>query len=362
MKVKSTVALLCLAAPGLVAASVLTTAAQAAPPPGTPAAPVALQQSHPHHAACGAAAPGTARCDADVLDAGTSPASASGLTPTNISGVYGFNTTNTSGSGTTVAIVDANNDPTAASDLATFSSQYGLPTPNLRQVNQTGGSALPTTDGGWALEISLDIEWVHSVAPGANILLVEANSASFNDLLTAESYAASQASWVSNSWSSGEFLGESAYDSSFPATSNGHPVTYFFATGDTGLPANYPATSPDVVAVGGTSLQFNGPGSTFNNEVAWSGGGGGCSSYESAPSAQLASSNAAGCGGRRATPDVSLDADPNSGVSVYDSTPDQGQAGWFVVGGTSLATPMWAARTAIAGLSITPTTIYSTAT
>src|SRR5205814_8216189 len=117
--------------------------------------------------------------------------------------------------GETIAIVDAYNDPTAASDLATFSSQYGLPpctTANgcLTKVNQTGGTNYPRTNSGWALEISLDIQWAHAIAPGAHILLVEARSNSFSNLLAAEDYAAAHATYVPNSWAGRQFSSESA--------------------------------------------------------------------------------------------------------------------------------------------------------
>ena len=119
-----------------------------------------------------------------------------------------------------MAIVDAYDDPTAESDLAVFSSQFGLPpctTANgcFTKVNQTGGTSYPRKDSGWALEISLDIEWAHAIAPGAHILLVEATSNSFANLLAAEDYAKTNAQYVSNSWDGSEFSGENAYDARF---------------------------------------------------------------------------------------------------------------------------------------------------
>jgi hypothetical protein len=284
----------------------------------------------------------------------------SGLSPTNIDGVYGFPTSLSAGSGKTIAIVDAYDDPTAAGDLASFSSQWGLPsctTANgcFSKVNETGGTSLPSSDANWALEISLDIEWAHAVAPGANIVLVEASSNSLTDLMTADQYAGSHgANYVSNSWGASEFSGETAYDSLFSGS-----ASYFAATGDQASAVDYPATSPNVVAVGGTSLKFTSNGA-LSSETAWSDGGGGCSTMEPAPADQSSFAQYAqvGCA-HRAVPDVSLDADPNSGVAVYDSTPYNGSSGWWTVGGTSVATPIWAAESAVAGISPSPQNLYS---
>src|SRR5206468_8784210 len=207
-------------------------------------------------------------------------------------------------------------DPTAESDLNGFSSQYGLPACTtasgcFRKVNQTGGASYPQKNAGWALEISLDVQWAHAIAPGAKILLVEADSNSFANLLAAEDYAKANAQYVSNSWGGSEFSGESSYDSHF--VQNG--VSFFVSSGDAGTPAEYPSASPNVISVGGTTLNFSG--GNFTSETGWSGSGGGCSSYETATSAQAGFSGygQVGCAGKRATPDVSLDADPASGVS-----------------------------------------------
>ena len=304
-----------------------------------------------------------AHCHALVVtDANGNPnasKSPTGLSPATIKSAYNFSASLAAGAGTTIAIVDAYNDPTAASDLGVFSSQYGLPactTSNgcFTQVSQTGGSSLPGTNAGWALEISLDIEWAHAIAPGATILLVEANSNSFANLLTAEDYAGAHAQYVSNSWGGSESSGELSYDSHF--TQSG--VSFFVSAGDAGLPAEYPSASPNVISVGGTTLHFSS--GVFSGETGWSGGGGGCSSYETATTDQSGFSQyaQAGCGGKRATPDVSLDADPASGVSVYDSTRYQGQKGWFTVGGTSASSPMWAARSADAGAVVNSAYVY----
>ncbi len=283
-----------------------------------------------------------------------------GLSPAQIASAYGFSTSASAGAGKTIAIVDAYNDPTAEADLGVFSSQFGLPactTANgcFKKVNQTGGTSLPRTNAGWALEISLDIQWAHAVAPGAKILLVEATSASTSNLMTAEDYARGQAQYVTNSWGGSEFSGEKSYDSHFKQTG----VSFFVSAGDAGLPAEWPSASPNVISVGGTTLHFNSSGAV-TSETGWSSGGGGCSAYETATTAQAAfgTYSQVNCAGKRATPDVSLDADPASGVSVYDSTRYNNQVGWWVVGGTSASSPMWAARSAVAGVVVDATLVY----
>jgi subtilase family serine protease len=292
-------------------------------------------------------------------------ATPSGLSPSTIDSVYGFSTSTKSGAGKTIAIVDAYDDPNAAGDLNAFSQQWGLPqcnssNPCFSKVNQAGATTYPAGNSSWDLEMSLDIEWAHALAPAATILLVEANSNSFADLTAAEKYAGAHADYVSNSWGGSEFSGETAYDSAFTAPS-GRKVSYFAATGDTGGAVEYPSTSPNVVAVGGTSLLFSTSG-TFSAENTWSSGGGGCSTVEAAPSIQSSFSQyaQAGCNGRRSTPDVALDADPGSGVAVYDSTPYSGSSGWWTVGGTSASTPMWAAESAVLGSTVNVATVYST--
>jgi subtilase family serine protease len=266
----------------------------------------------------------------------------------------------TAGAGNTVAIVDAYDDPKIESDLAVFSSTFGLPactTANgcFKKVNQTGGISYPKSNVGWSLEIALDVEWAHAIAPGAKILLVEATSNSFTNLLAAEDYAAGpgKATYVSNSWGGSEFSGETANDSHFSHSG----VSFFVSAGDAGLPAEYPSASRNVISVGGTTLHFSGNTVT---ETGWSGGGGGCSLYETATAAQSGFSEYphVNCGGKRATPDLSLDADPASGASVYDTVRYQGQSGWFRVGGTSLSSPMAAAHAAVRGLLIDSAFVY----
>ena len=172
------------------------------------------------------------------------PGQPPGFSPQQISQAYGFNqiyfnngTIKGDGTGQTIAIVDAYNQPNIAGDLHSFDSTYGLADPpSFRVVNQNGGANLPAADQGWGLEISLDVEWAHAMAPGANILLVQANSPSMADLMTAVSYARSQAgvSVVSMSWGSSEWSSETAYDSSLTTPSGHNGVTFVASTGDSG--------------------------------------------------------------------------------------------------------------------------------
>lgn len=321
------------------------------------------------HAVCGPASPGTARCHAHVVDNGNrfnprATTSPTGLVPSTIKSVYGFDTSTTAGAGKTIAIVDAYDDPTITNDLATFSSSLNLPVlPTcgagvtgacFQKVDQTGGTSYPKANSGWALEIALDVEWAHAIAPGAKILLVEASSNSFSNLLAAEDYAKTHADYVSNSWGASEFSGESSYDPHFAQSG----VGFFVSAGDNGTPAEYPSSSPNVVSVGGTTLHFDNTGA-FTGETGWSSGGGGCSAYENKISAQTTGS--VDCKGKRATPDISLDADPNSGVAVYDTTAYYGQTGWFTIGGTSASSPMTAAHAAVAGTTGLPGSVYGLA-
>jgi subtilisin-like proprotein convertase family protein len=279
---------------------------------------------------------------------GSSP---SGYTPSQIVQAYGFNQISFSngpnGTGQTIAIVDAYNAPSIQSDLAAFDTQFGLPAANLRVIGQTGGGAPTATDptGGWELEESLDVEWAHAVAPGANIVLVEANSASLTDLMTAVQTAAnlSGVSAVSMSWGANEFSGETSFDSDFSKAG----VAFIGASGDSGAPPIYPAASPNVLAVGGTTLTLDSQ-NNWLSETGWSGSGGGISSLESQPSYQKGVVTQTTT--QRANPDVAYDANPNTGFAVYDSfTGSQVFGGpWYEVGGTSDAAPQWAGLVAIA--------------
>ena len=317
-----------------------------------------------HHRVCSKAKSGKIACYAQVIeqDGSATPfvtnSIAYGSTPSQIKHFYAWPTANTAGTGKTIAIISAYNAPTLATDLGVFSQKFGLPgcavsTGCLRIVNQTGGTTLPVQDAGWAFEASLDTQWAHAIAPGAKILVVEAAGANLRDLFAAVDYAKTKAQYVSMSWGALEFTGESTLDTHFVQSG----VSFFAAAGDDGLPANYPSSSPNVISVGGTSISW-----TKYAETGWSGGGGGCSTSEPAPAPQsrFASYASVRCGGKRATPDVSADADPASGVPVYDSTVFQNASGWFVAGGTSLSTPMTAARSAVRGTVVNSATIYST--
>ena len=286
--------------------------------------------------------------------------SPTGLSPARVKAAYNFPTGLGAGAGRTVAVVAPFDAPTIEKDLNTFSQTFGLPactTANkcFRKVDQKGGTNYPAKNTLWALEISLDVEWVHGIAPGARILLVEARSDRLSDVIAAEDYATGHATYVTNSFGLDEFAGESAYDSHFKRSG----VSIFAASGDDGAGngPGYPASSPSVIAVGGTTLTDIGL-PTFS-ESGWRGSGGGCSAYEAANPAQAAHPGyaAVGCAGKRATPDVSLVADPHSGVTVYDSY--QTTNHWTVVGGTSASAPMWAARAAVSGLVVNAKLLYS---
>lgn len=270
-----------------------------------------------------------------------------GFAPSDIRHAYGFdllacNTGNTCGTGQTVAIVDAFDDPNIESDLGVFNSQFGLPSCTTANgcFTKAEPQGAPRTNTGWALEISLDVEWVHAIAPGAHILLVEAKSNSFSNLFGAVDFAAaSGAHQVSMSWGGGETKGESGSDSHFTVSG----VTFTASSGDSGHGIIYPSASPRVVSVGGTTLNLDAAGNVAS-ETAWSGSGGGISKYETEPSYQ-SSFPIPSTGGLRGNPDVSYVADPATGVSVYDTF---GQPGWVQVGGTSAGAPQWAALIAIA--------------
>jgi len=245
------------------------------------------------------------------------------------------------GHGQTIAIVDAYDDPNIASDLQTFDTQFGLPSCTV--TNGCFVKSAPSgikANSGWALEISLDVQWAHSIAPGAKIVLVESSDNSLGNLLGGESTAVKTgAQQVSNSWGGSEFSGESSYDYYF----NSPTTSFFVASGDGGHGVEWPAASPYVIAVGGTMLNVDGSGN-YLGETAWSDSGGGLSAYEPKPSYQ----NSFLSGTQRGIPDVAYDGNPNTGVYVYDSVPINGQAGWWVVGGTSAGAPQWTGISAIA--------------
>jgi hypothetical protein len=284
--------------------------------------------------ACTVARLGAAACQATVVtNVDGTPLAAASPAP----GSYGpaqfhtaYNLPTDAATPQTIAVVDAYDDPNAASDLAAFSSYYGLPqlngysgpntpSPWFRKVNQTGGTSPPSGNTGWGLEIALDIETAHEICQNCNILLVEASSNSFVNLGTAENEAVTLgADVVSNSWGGGESSYETtSYDPYFD-----HPgVVITASTGDSGYGVEYPAASQYVVGVGGTTLNL-GPGNTYGSESAWVDGGSGCSQYEPKPGWQTDSCS------HHTVADVSADADPNTGAAVYDT---YGYGGWLQV-------------------------------
>jgi hypothetical protein len=299
------------------------------------------------------------------IGASTGP---TGYSPLQLRTAYGVNSVVISGSpgtgaGQTIAIVDAYNDPNIVSDLDTFDqefsatsggstlySQFGAASTFLTVFNESGTAITPSTNatvpvdstGGWEMEEALDVEWAHSMAPGAKIDLIEANSDSSSDLYTAVKTAAglSGVSVVSMSWGSTESSSETSNDGVFTTPAGHQGVTFVAAAGDESV-GEYPAFSPNVIAVGGTTLTLNSS-NGIASETAWSTGsdsyapadgtGGGTSSVEPEPAYQDGVQST----GHRTIPDVAFDADPNTGVAVYDSYKN---SGWTEVGGTSLGAP-----------------------
>ncbi|GAA5064424.1 putative Ig domain-containing protein [Streptomyces similanensis] len=311
-------------------------------------------QKVPTQHLCATAEPGHASCFAqrrtDIkqrLAAAVAAAAPSGLSPANLHSAY--NLPSTGGSGLTVAVVDAYNDPNAESDLATYRSQFGLSACTkangcFKQVSQTGSTtSLPTNDSGWAGEEALDVDMVSAVCPNCSIILVEANSANDTDLGIAENEAVSLgAKFVSNSWGGDEASNQTTEDTQYFK----HPgVAITVSAGDSGYGAEYPATSQYVTAVGGTALTTS-SGSRGWSESVWNtnsteGTGSGCSAYDPKPSWQTDT----GCS-KRMEADVSAVADPATGVAVYDT---YGGSGWAVYGGTSASAPIIAGVYALAG-------------
>jgi subtilase family serine protease len=306
------------------------------------------------HLFAGLAVPGAELMNLGTVTMNGGPGQPAGFSPGQISQAYGFNqiyfengAIKGDGRGQTIAIVDAYNQPNITSDLAIFDATYGLPAPpSFRVVNENGASSLPASDQGWGLEISLDVEWAHAMAPGANILLVEANSPNYSDLMAAVDYARNQpgVSVVSMSWGSGEWFTESGYDSFFTTPAGHRGVTFIASSGDNGSAGapNYPSVSPNVLAVGGTRLTTDTAGD-YLGEVGWSGSGGGISTTETEPRYQRGVVTQTGA--YRAVPDVSYNGSPNSPFAVYDT---DGYGGWIEVYGTSAGAPQWAALVAIA--------------
>ncbi|MGM9491810.1 S53 family peptidase [Ideonella sp. YS5] len=258
---------------------------------------------------------------------------------------------NAVGGSRAIAIVIAYDYPTAKADLDYFTSFFGLPTANFTKViaNADGRCGTPAYNAGWAMEGSMDLQWAHAMAPSARIILVEACSNSYADMMYAVETAGQKllaygGGQVSNSWGSGEFATEVDLDVSFRKNwVAGKPISYIFSSGDSGLGAQYPSSSPWVISAGGTTINRDPATGAFQSESCWAGSGGGISAYET-----YSSTFGKGTGpwtnfqyplfgqASRATPDVSAVADPNSGAWV------RFEGGWYVIGGTSLSAPLMA--------------------
>ena len=277
-------------------------------------------------------------------------------TPQEIKKAYGFSS-GADGSGQTIAVVAASGQPNIASDLSIFSRYFGLPEAEVT-VEQIG-QAPAAPDPDWALEISMDMEWAHALAPGAGLMLVVSASDRIGDLIQAVDRAlVLGADVVSMSWGEDEFPGETALDRVF----QNHPETVFVAaSGDVGGVPVYPSVSPLVRSAGGSTLQLGASGERLS-ETAWPSGGCGPSLYFSIPGFQQRMSGISTLtGGRRGTPDVVFCGDPSHGVAVYHSIPYQGSTGWGIAGGSSLAAPCWSALAAAArqsGRAFSPDTLY----
>ncbi len=332
--------------------------------PSAPGADLQLPGGHPYKAVCGRAAPGSSRCFALVrTDIGGIPGgyhglygldrshtTPSGYGPAQLQKAYSLNTSG--GSGQTIALVESGDYPTAAADLTTYRSQYGLPsctTSNgcFKKVGQTGSTTkLPKKDAGWAEETALDMDMVSATCPNCHILIVEANSATNANLATAENTAASLgATVISNSYGGSE---SGATNSAY----NHSGIVITASAGDNGYAegSQQPCSYSTVVCTGGSSLvaasNTRGYTETVWNDLATGNGatGSGCSSKVAKPSWQTDK----GCT-KRSQSDVSFDADPLHGVAIYDSTSYQGYSGWMVFGGTSVAAPALAGVYGLAG-------------
>jgi hypothetical protein len=353
-----------------------------------PAASASLSHSaYREENTCSAPAPGSAAClgvrlisssitSADLraaakrqaveVDSGASPAVSNktplgGLRPQDLHNAYSLPTEALSSSVQTIALVDAYNDPTAEADLAVYDKEFKLPACTsangcFRKIDQEGKtSPLPTTEGGWATEISLDVQMAHAICQTCHLLLVEANNSSFAALGAAVNAAVKAgATEISNSYGGAEESNDVNYNSPY-----NHPgIVITVSSGDCAYfneacggreAANFPASSPDVVAVGGTSL--NDSSGSWSSTV-WDDGGSGCSTVFTAPlwQSEVAYFSETECGSGRSVADVAANADPYTGVDVYDTTPNGGNpTGWGIWGGTSEASPIVAAEFGLAG-------------
>jgi subtilase family serine protease len=332
---------------GLVLGLLLTTTALS---DETSAGANALRGPVKHARVCTGPAPeGEARCHAHLVmnDSGQVMAALtpSGYSPSDLRSAY--NVTGTGASSTVIAIVDAFGYPNAERDLGTYRSQFGLPactTANgcFKKVNQRGvQGSYPTTNTGWSQETALDLDMASAMCPGCTLLLVEADSATFQNLATAVNTAAAMgAHAISNSYGGGE-----SGSSSFEPFYNYAGIAVTVSSGDGGFGVEFPASSPHVTAVGGTSL-VRSSNSRGWSESAWSGAGSGCSAVYAKPTWQTDS----GCA-RRTVADVSAVADPNTGVAVF-APANSSTSAWLVFGGTSVAAPLIAGIYGVNGTAV----------
>ncbi|KVK74120.1 S53 family peptidase [Burkholderia sp. MSMB1498] len=315
----------------------------------SPAAPFAQQAGRPLQ--------GFVRPPFHLHAQGRAAAAPAGMSPAQIRHFYGFDQlpSDFQGGKQIIAIIDAFDNPSAEADLDVFSRRFALPPCNaanrcFAKVYASADRSRPPADAGWALESSLDVQWAHAIAPDAKIVLIEAASDAFGDMMGAVALAVAAppkgvgAKVVSMSWGGSEFLSETQYDGLF-MSANG--VSFVAASGDGGNAVDYPAASPYVLGVGATTIATDASG-RYAGETAWPGSGGGQSVIESEPPYQTRFGIPFDTPGARGVPDVAYDGDPASGFAIYDSYGYGGQRGWFVVGGTSAGAPQWSALLAIA--------------
>jgi subtilase family serine protease len=276
-----------------------------------------------------------------------------GMTPAQLRSIYGLSTVEPlSGVKNAIAIVGAFDYSTALADFNAFSKYFKLPVETSTSATNPSNTVFqvvyakgvqPRKNTGWSQESALDIEWSHAMAPNAKIYLVEAASNSYADLFKAVDVAKglSGVRQVSMSWGGGEFTGQIAYDDHF----NSDSVMFFASSGDQGGVVSYPSSSTLVVSVGGTSVATDSTG-VFTDETGWSGSGGGASTVELRPSWQ----GGLPSGTARVVPDISLDADPKTGVAVFYNR------FWYVFGGTSVSSPCMAGIVNASGTTATSTT------
>jgi len=292
--------------------------------------------------------PAAAAASPDAIPSGV------GYGPSQLQSAYNLTSASASnGAGRTIALVDAYDYPTAASDLAAYRSAAGLPAANFTKINQNGATSplpsAPPSGDDWTVEAALDMDMASAICPLCNIVLVEANDDSSDGLYVAQAAAAAKASYISNSWGGSESSSDPSTDNTYFKHATGTVTTV--SAGDSDYGVSYPATSPNVVSVGGTALSTasNSRGwteSVWNTTTGSEGTGSGCSAYEAQPAWQTSLGLPSGCS-KRVDNDVAADADPATGVAVYDTY--NGDGGWNEVGGTSASSPMVAAMFALAG-------------